>query len=376
MGKIKLSEILDLFNGFAFKSTDYVDKSNVLNCRMSNIRPDGRFDILYNPRYLPENYADKFSNYKLRDGDLIVAMTDLAGDPKILGVPTIVQTNGTTILLNQRVGKLILKEKEKIFVPWLRYNLGRKEVQKYYSRFSNGGLQINLGKNDLLSYEIEITPLSTQKAIADKLDKADALRKKDKELLAQYDELAQAIFIDMFGDPVRNEKGWKTHKAKTIFNFSSGKFNSTKNLDASYAFPTYGGNGITGFSSSFLIDFPTIVIGRVGAYCGSIHITDEKSWITDNAIYIKSIPKEVNLVFLYFFLINYKLNRFADYSGQPKITQKPLEDIDFFIVDINLQNQFAEKIKNIEAQKAIVKQQAQQSEDLFQALLQESFNFN
>ena len=180
----------------------------------------------------------------------------------------------------------------------------------------------------------------------------------------------------MFGDPVRNERGWKTHKAKTIFNFSSGKFNPTKNLDASYAFPTYGGNGITGFSSSYLIDFPTIVIGRVGAYCGSIHITDEKSWITDNAIYIKRIPKEVNLVFLYFFLRNYKLNRFADYSGQPKITQKPLEDIDFFIVDINLQNQFAEKIKNIEAQKAIVRQQAQQSEDLFQALLQESFNFN
>lgn len=261
---------------------------------------------------------------------------------------------------------------DKVDLKFLYYSL----LVRGFNDVISGSAQPQITREGLQKVYINLCQLSTQKAIADKLDKADALRKKDKELLAQYDELAQAIFIDMFGDPVKNEKGWKTHKAKTIFNFSSGKFNPTKNLDASYAFPTYGGNGITGFSSSFLIDFPTIVIGRVGAYCGSIHITDEKSWITDNAIYIKRIPKEVNLVFLYFFLRNYKLNRFADYSGQPKITQKPLEDIDFFIVDINLQNQFAEKIQNIEAQKAIVKQQAQQSEELFQALLQESFNFN
>ena len=52
-------------------------------------------------------------------------------------------------------------------------------------------------------------PLPIQKRIAEILDAADALRKKDKELLKKYDELAQAIFIDMFGDPVKNEKGWE-----------------------------------------------------------------------------------------------------------------------------------------------------------------------
>ena len=63
------------------------------------------------------------------------------------------------------------------------------------------------------------------------------------------------------------------------------------------------------------------------------------------------------------------------------VRQANISNEDFYILEITippfqLQKQFAEKIENIEAQKAIVKQQAQQSEDLFQALLQESFNFN
>ena len=61
--------------------------------------------------------------------------------------------------------------------------------------------------------KIPLPPLATQKRIAEILDAADALRRKDQELLKKYDELAQAIFIDMFGDPVKNEKGWEV---KTI----------------------------------------------------------------------------------------------------------------------------------------------------------------
>ena len=58
-----------------------------------------------------------------------------------------------------------------------------------------------------------------------------------------------------------------------------------------------------------------------------------------------------------------------------QINLSDLRALNLITPPLELQNQFAEKIKNIEAQKALVKQQAQQSEDLFQALLQESFNF-
>ena len=79
MEEIQLKDICDLDNGYAFKSDDYVDNSNTLNCRMSNIRPDGSFDILYSAKYLPDEFAEKYKDYILHDGDLIIAMTDMVG---------------------------------------------------------------------------------------------------------------------------------------------------------------------------------------------------------------------------------------------------------------------------------------------------------
>jgi type I restriction enzyme S subunit len=76
--------------------------------------------------------------------------------------------------------------------------------------------------NALKDIEIPFPPLATQKRIAEILDAADALRRKDQELLKKYDELAQAIFIDMFGDPVKNEKGWKFVTLKDYGEFKNG----------------------------------------------------------------------------------------------------------------------------------------------------------
>src|SRR5690606_4394470 len=73
--------------------------------------------------------------------------------------------------------------------------------------------------NDL---HIPLPPLPVQQRIADMLDKADALRRKDQELLKKYDELAQAIFIDMFGDPAKNEKGWEVKMLGEIAQLQGG----------------------------------------------------------------------------------------------------------------------------------------------------------
>lgn len=119
-------------NGFAFKSKSYIESSNTLNIRMSNIRPDGSFDPEHNIKYLPNYFAKDYSQFLLEEGDLIIAMTDMAGDPKILGLPTMVRnTQGRNYLLNQRVGKL--KDFDsRIFIPYLTYYLGSPTIKSYY----------------------------------------------------------------------------------------------------------------------------------------------------------------------------------------------------------------------------------------------------
>ena len=164
--EIKLGEVCSLQNGYAFKSSDYINKSGVLNCRMSNIRPDGGFDAEYHPKYLPEEYWDKCSGYRLFDGDVIIAMTDMASDPKILGVPTIVSTNGKKFLLNQRVGKLSFLHDDRMNRVYLMHSLGQKYIRKELAKSAAGSTQINVGKPAILNINIYDPPRSLQDQFA------------------------------------------------------------------------------------------------------------------------------------------------------------------------------------------------------------------
>lgn len=206
---VKLGNMCDLQNGFAFSSDDYIESSNTFNCRMSNIRPNGSFDILYNPKYLPDEYVEKYKNYILKDGDIIIAMTDMANDPKILGVPTIVDTKGFNLLLNQRVGKLFNIDSNKLHIPFLKIVLSSPTYKKYYKNFSGGGLQLNISKEHILNIQIPLPPLPDQIRIAEILSKAEALIAQRKESIRLSDELIKSTFLEMFGDPVKNEKGWE-----------------------------------------------------------------------------------------------------------------------------------------------------------------------
>ena len=125
--------------GAIVESGSYVEVSNTLNCRMSNIRPGGIFDINYNPKYLPDEFAAKYNQYLLQDGDVVIAMTDLANSPKILGVPTVIKTEERNILLNQRVGKLVIEDKNRVYFPYLKLALNYPKTRSVYRRFAGGG---------------------------------------------------------------------------------------------------------------------------------------------------------------------------------------------------------------------------------------------
>ncbi|POG22252.1 restriction endonuclease subunit S [Aeromonas bestiarum] len=113
---------------------------------------------------------------------------------------------------------------------------------------------------------------------------------------------------------------WPKIRLSEIIRLSSGEFlsNAMKN-DGPYL--VYGGNGINGVHDQYFLEEPTIVIGRVGAYCGAVHLTEPKSWITDNGLYVKETLKPVDLAFLALSLRDLNLNQYAKVGGQPSISQ-------------------------------------------------------
>ena len=361
---VKLGDICDLQNGFAFKSNDYVEISNVLNCRMSNIRPNGNFDIFYHPKYLPENFVQQYKEYLLKDGDVIIAMTDLAGEPKILGVPTIVDTKGKFLLLNQRVGKLVFKNGVNIKIEYLKHVLSRPEVKKYYRKFAGGGLQINLGKQDLLSISIPLPPIEEQYRIAALLDLAAGIMLKREKVFTKLDQLAQSMFIEMFGDPIHNLKKIPTLKVKELCKLINGRafkpsewedsgmpiirIQNLNDESKSFNFTTKQ------FDPKYLVKKDDVLFswsGTPGTSFGCFKWNRESGWLNQHIFKVELNNKLIKSDF-FITQMNLKISELIFQAhggvGLQHVTKGMVDNLELLIPSIELQLLYAEKLKKVE----------------------------
>ena len=392
MEYIKLKDICDLKNGYAFKSSDYVEKSDVLNCRMSNIRPNATFDAEYNPKYLPNDYAEKYKEYLLYDGDLIIAMTDLANDPKILGVPTIVYTNGYKMLLNQRVGKLLLLNERPIKKKYLKYALSVPQNRGYFKKFAGGGVQINIGKAEILNIDIPYCDIETQNKIVEILDKAQSLIDKKKEQIELLDELIKSRFIDMFGDPVSNSKGWENELLGNLGTLGRGiskhrPRNAPELLGGIYPLIQTGDVANSdlyikkynstyselGLKQSKMWEKGTLCI-TIAANIAKTSILEFDSCFPDSVVGFIS-GERTNSIFIHYWFTFFQriLENQAPESAQKNINLKILNNLEVILPPIELQNEFAEFVTQTDSIRSKMETSLSELEDNFNSLMQKAF---
>ena len=125
---------------------------------------------------------------------------------------------------------------------------------------------------------------------------------------------------------------------------SSGRPLFAKNMKPG-KYAVYGGNGINGRHDQFFVDAPILVIGRVGAYCGAIHVTEPKSWVTDNALYVTEYLRKVDQDFLALMLEDLNLNRFAKVGGQPSVSQGTVLSQAVCLPTLSIQHEVVAEIK-------------------------------
>lgn len=109
---------------------------------------------------------------------------------------------------------LSVKAGDKLYQSYLNYNIISLNDDIYH--LGKGAAQRNLDVKSFKQLTIAIPPQSTQLAIVSELDKINELIRLKKEQLKDFDNLAQSLFYEMFGDPVENEKGWDVKKLKDI----------------------------------------------------------------------------------------------------------------------------------------------------------------
>lgn len=236
---------------------------------------------------------------------------------------------------------------------------------------TNGANYPAVRDNDILESTIPVPPLSTQQSIVSELDSLSKIIADCKETLKDYDALEQSIFYDMFGDPVKNEKGWEVKKVIDVVTMQRGFDLPSSNRNSSGHIPVYGSNGILGMHNESKLS-EGIITGRSGSI-GEVYVSFKPFWPLNTTLFSKDTHGN-NLTYLQFLLRNFNLKRFAEGAGVPTLNRNNFHNENIIAPPLPLQQQFASKIEAIEEMKVETKKALQEAETLFQARMDYWFN--
>ena len=230
----------------------------------------------------------------------------------------------------------------------------------------------SLTKADLLKIEMCLPPLDKQKSIVGELDKINELIRLKKEQLKDYDNLAQSIFYEMFGDPVVNEKGWEVKKLGELcvskLKYGSGA--SAVDFDGNIRYVRITDINEDGtlnndikspniVDDEYLLNVGDIVFARSGATVGKTYLHRKNNIKCLYAGYLIKATLNTKMALpIYVFQFTqskyYKdwVNLNARAVAQPNINAKQYGDLQIPLPPLTLQQVFAQRIELIEQQKA------------------------
>ena len=231
-------------------------------------------------------------------------------------------TNGDVICIR------VLDSKE-VIPKYLYHNLASDKFFDYDNSHAKGGKMPRGDKNAILAYKIPLPPLEIQSRIVEVLDKMATLTAElEAELKAELEARKQQyeyyrnkllIFNEIGGG--NRQVAWKKI-SEICVKVYSGR-NKSKTEQGLY--PVYGSTGIIGMCESPVYNKRQILVARVGANAGFVHLADGSYDVSDNTIII-DLSKEVNQKFVFYMLRNANLNKFAKGGGQPLLTATQIKD--------------------------------------------------
>ena len=254
---------------------------------------------------------------------------------------------------------------------------------------------ITLNKATISKHKIAIPPKSTQLSIVSELDKLNELIQIKKEQLKDYDALAQSIFYEMFGDPVVNEKGWEVKTFGECFSIGAGGTPSTKVKEYwdNGTIPWIGSNmcqnciitetdgkfiteeGLT-HSSTKLLAPGTVLVALVGATIGKVGLLRIETCTNQNVAFIKVQETETfTSEFVYYHLMGLYGEFMKIGQGNFKMANQGfIKLLPISLPPLPLQHSFAQKIEQIEQQKAAIQKTITDLETLLAARMQYWFD--
>ena len=346
----KLTDLCDIQYGYAFDSGAFTnDNSYPQLVRIRDVKR-GYSETFYNGDY-PDEYV-------LSAGDLLIGMD---------GEFNIARWKIDGALLNQRVCKIVAKDSTD--EEFLRFALS-KALKVIEDRTSFVTVK-HLSARELNKLEIQVPSYDEQKKISDILHRLERIIDARQNELKSLDILIKARFVEMFGDVITNEKEWPLKQWDQILQIVNGR-NQKQVQSDNGKYPIFGSGGEIGRATDYLTKENSVILGRKGNINKPI-LMKEKFWNVDTAFGIEPNSDYLLVEYLFQFCQLFNFEKLNKTVTIPSLTKLDLKKIEMPIPPLNLQEKFADFVKQVDKSKVAVQKALDEAQLLFDSLMQEYF---
>ena len=332
---------------------------------------------------------ENYQSYVLEDGDLLMSHINSI---QYLGRTVLYEKQGDERIIHG-MNLLCLKANKDIILPsYARYffctRYFREQIRTITKKSVN---QASFAVTDLKKLKILIFPIDEQRHIVDMLDRVKKVMVLRQQELQKLDELVKARFVELFGDPIFNPKGWKKDKAESHIDLLSGyPFQSEQYVND--GINICGGliimpqkiqwqdcrhwPSVDGYEDYLLaeddivmaLDRPWISEGFKIAQVDSTHLP---ALLIQRTARIRGI--DVNQQYLFHCFVNGGFDKHSNVTGSlvPHISAKDIRSFEILLPPIKLQKQFAAFVKQVDKSKVAVQKALDETQLLFDSLMQQ-----
>ena len=352
---MRIGDICEVYSGYALKEfNDEFAGTPVI--KIGNITVNGSLN-LNECQHTTEKVKDK---YYSQCGDIYIALSG-ATTGKI-GI----MDSATQYVINQRVG-IVRRKNNEIPEKYIMYFLLRQTERILQEAF--GCAQPNISPKQIAQYELKYNSTDEMRKITVILDSISKIINQRQQQLEELDNLIKSRFVEMFGD-INGVSNWIKKPWSEVVTIKNGK-DYKKVLVEEGGYPVYGTGGEMARASEYLCPENTIIVGRKGTINNPL-LVKEKFWNVDTAFGV--IPnKELHYHYFYIFCKMFDFSSLNKQAVLPSTTKADLLKIKIAVPPIELQNEFAEFVKQVDKSKVVVQKALDEAQTLFDSLMQKYF---
>ena len=376
----KLGEICTIVSGSTPKTSvaSYWD-GNIKWITPAELNED-TFYIMDSVRHITEEGKEKNGLSYLPIGTVILSSRAPIGKTAIAGCE---------MCCNQGFKNLICSDA--IYNEYLYFFL--KSKADYLNSLGRGATFKEISKSIVESIEIPLPEVNQQKEIAEKFKKLEQLISLRKQQLEKLDELVKARFVEMFGDPIRNEKGWNTYTLAEMCDGIGDGLHGTPEYDENGEYPFINGNNLISgiiqinpstkkvnkktYEKHYIKISQNAILLSINGTLGRIAFYNSEQVMLGKSACYCNLRDEVNRIFVYNIM---KTDAFARYlednatkSTIKNVGLKAIREYRLIMPPIPLQNRFSSFVERVDQQKQTVQQSLEKLELMKKALMQEYF---